>query len=171
MADLPHPPMTPETSTPSHLPRPLGWGLLAVLRALPAWAGWREYDYRAAAREASAAGYRLKSREPLGLILADWHAALKKETWTDRYRALNLQDSSDLARARSLIRSLRPTDLVADQCPNTDLKSLQGLNTLQGLLIGQSNSLQNVDGINGLAALQELDLQLTALQNVDGLTD
>jgi hypothetical protein len=38
----------------------LGRGLVLLALAAIAWVGWREYDYRAAIREAQAAGYDLR---------------------------------------------------------------------------------------------------------------
>ena len=59
------------------------WWLTALLLAACAWSVWREYDYRAAIREAKTAGFTWKTREPFDAIRGDWRAAFRKATWTD----------------------------------------------------------------------------------------
>ncbi|MCE9609160.1 MAG: leucine-rich repeat domain-containing protein [Chthoniobacter sp.] len=161
--------MSPEASTHSRLRWHVGRWLLGLALAACAWLGWREYDYRAAVREAEAAGYRWKTREPFDLILADWHAALQKATWTDRYRMLELRSNRELP-ARRLIRRLRPTRIQALGCRNTNLDALKGITTLQYLRFDDAVLLQNVDGLKGLTALRNFSIgECPALQNLDGL--
>ena len=47
--------------------RRVGRGLILLALATTAWAGWREYDHRAAIREAQAAGCTWEVREPIAL--------------------------------------------------------------------------------------------------------
>ena len=159
------------THEPPATPRRLrlGWWFLAILLAVCAWLGWREYDYRCAVREAEAAGWSWESHEPFDLIIADWHAALQKATWTDRYRQLDLLPGSDLAQARSLIDRLRPTRLRASFCINADIDAIKHLTGLQQLWLPY-NELNNVDGLKGLTGLRELNLShCSALHNTDVL--
>lgn len=164
--------MTNEPSTRRrwpHLRHPGRWLLVLTLAAC-AWLGWRVYDERAAIREAQAAGWHWESRDPVSLILADWRAAGKKETWTERYREVFLPPWTDLASARPLLDRLRPTKLHAMQRPDLNLDALRGLSGLQVLEFTGSPGLQNVDGLRGLHSLQRVHLGgCIALQNVDGL--
>lgn len=164
--------MTNEPSTRRrwpHLRHPGRWLLVLTLAAC-AWLGWRVYDERAAIREAQAVGWKWESRDPVSLILADWRAAGRKETWTERYRQVNLPDGTDLASARPLLVRLHPTGLVAHECPDPNLDALRGLPVLEELALDSSTGLQNVDALRGLPALQGLSLyECTGLQNVDGL--
>lgn len=156
--------MTSETSTPSRRPRLLGWSLLAVLLALLTWAGWREYDYRAAVREARAAGYEWSTDEPFMLNRSAW------EKWVDPYGRLHLGLGADLTRVRSLLPRLRAKRLIANHCLNTGVDALKGLNGLQELHIYDYPGLQNADALEGLSTLTELELSgCPELQNVDGL--
>ncbi|MCE9610049.1 MAG: hypothetical protein K8R23_07550 [Chthoniobacter sp.] len=183
-------PLSPEVAPRG---RGVGRGLLLLALAATAWVGWREFDRRAAIREARAAGCTWQVSEPIALIRADWHAALRKETWTKSFWQLDVGRGRDLASIRPLLLRLRPTALFAWESKDANLDALQGLsgikyldlhdcNALQNLdalkslsglktlsLIG-CPSLQNVDALQGLAGLQELHLSAcTALQNVDAL--
>jgi hypothetical protein len=148
----------------------VGRGLLLLALAATAWGGWREYDHRAAIREAQAAGCRWTVREPIALIRADWHAAFQKETWTKSYWWLDVGWDRDLARLRPLLLRLRPTVLSAPNCKDANLDALKGLSGLQHLGLTGCTALQNVDALKGLSGLQTLYLNgCTALRNVDGL--
>jgi hypothetical protein len=85
------------------------WIFAFVLGVL-AWAGWREYDYRAAVREAQSLGWKWKSDEPFAKIRADWRSAFRKETW-ERNSMLDVMPPGDLAAHGKLIRRLNPTSL------------------------------------------------------------
>ncbi|MCE9610048.1 MAG: hypothetical protein K8R23_07545 [Chthoniobacter sp.] len=148
----------------------VGRGLLLLALAATAWVGWREYDHRAAIREAEAAGYEWEVREPIGLIRADWNAAFRKETWTEGYWRLDVGKDRDLASLRPLLLRLRPTELFAPACKDANLDALQGLSDLKELYLFGCPALQNVDGLKGLSGLQKLVLQgCLTLQNVNGL--
>ena len=109
-----------------------GWWLVGFVVLACAWAGWREYDYRAAISEAKAAGWHYESGE----------SAMRMATWTDRYRRLGLPIGTDLATAGPLLSRLRPTSLVALRCPDTHLDALRGLTALQRLDLSASSRLQ-----------------------------
>ena len=110
----------------------------AAAVALCAWVGWREYDHRAAIREAQAAGWGWESRDPVALIRGNWRAAGKKATWTNHYRRVALPVGTDLATAGPRLARLRPTSLVALRCPDTHLAALGGLTALQSLNLSTS---------------------------------
>ena len=97
----------------------------AAAVALCAWVGWREYDHRAAIREAQAGGYWWEVREPIVLIRADWRAAFHKETWTKSYWSLAVGEGRDLASLR-----LRPAVLIAWACKDANRDALHGLGNL-----------------------------------------
>ena len=148
----------------------VGRGLLLLALAATAWVGWREYDRRAAVREARAAGCTWTVREPIALIRADWRAAFQKDTWTGSYWCLGVGESCDLARLRPLLLRLRPTTLLVQRAKDANLDALQGLSGLKRLALSGCPALQNVDALKGLHRLQILDLiGCPVLQNVDGL--
>jgi len=148
----------------------VGRGLLLLALAATAWVGWRAYDHRAAIREAEAAGYSWKVREPIALIRADWRAAFQKKTWTERYRRLVVGEDHDLTSLRPLLLRLRPTALTAPYWKDANLDALKDLSGLQSLDLSLCRALENVDALKGLSRLQSLVLgYCTALQNVDAL--
>ncbi len=137
--------------------RVLGWGMLVAVVAICGWSGWRTYDYRAAVREAEAAGfYFVESPTPFAAIRADWRDALRPATWTERDRRLYLRDGTDLAPLRPLLLRLDPTHLVAWQCRHVD--ALRGLTRLQVLDL-VSSDVQDLAPLAGLARLQWLNLE------------
>ena len=147
---------TPPEDAPRR--RWVGRGLLLLALAVTAWFGWREYDHRAAIREAEAAGFVWEVREPIALIRADWRAAFQKATWTESYSYLDVGEGRDLARLRPLLLRLRPTTLIAAHCQNANLDALQGLFRLRLLDLSDCPALQNVDALQGLFRLQVLRL-------------
>lgn len=118
------------------------WWLLGLTLAVCGWMVWREYDFRAAIREAKAAGWQYERRDPVTLILADWRTAGMKATWKDRYSRVGLPVGTDLATAAPLLSRLRPTRLVALRCPDTHLDALRGLTALQRLDLSAGSRLQ-----------------------------
>ena len=146
----------------------LRWWVLTLMLAGFGYQAWREYDYRAAVREAEKAGFHWTTTETFVLIRQDWRAALKKETWGAHPRSLYLGAVPDLGRYGDLLHRLRPTDLTVSHCENMD--GLNGLADLQRLDLSDSPTLQNVDALKSLTGLERLDLyNCPSLQNVDGL--
>ena len=135
--------------------RLLGWGLVWAVLAALGWGQWQAYDYRAAVREARAAGFDFReSPTPFAAIREDWHAAFSFATWTEHRRTLTL-DSADLAALRPLLLRLRPTELVAMRGRN--VAALRGLTMLLGLRLDGSD-VKDLAPLAGLAQLQYLDL-------------
>ena len=147
-----------------------GWWLCILALAACGWLGWREYDHRAAIREARAANFKWTSVEPFEIIRGDWRAAFRMKTWAEPVRVIDVGPRQNLTRLRPLLLRLRPTDLRASQCQDSNADALRGLSPLRELLLSASPSLQNVDALRGLPALQYLNLHgCKGLQNVDGL--
>ena len=108
----------------------VGRGLLLLALAATAWVGWREFDHRAAIRDAEAAGCTWEVRDPVTLIRKDWREALSPGTWTRSYWSLNVGVDRDLGRLRPLLLRLRPTVLIAPACKDANLDAVQGLTGL-----------------------------------------
>ncbi len=118
--------------------------------------GWRAYDYRAAGREARAAGFGFEeSPTAWAAIRTDWRSALRLATWTERERRLKLPDGTDLAPLRPLLLRLDPTDLTARECRHLD--ALRGLTRLRYLDLTGSD-VKDLAPLAGLAQLQALFL-------------
>ena len=146
----------------------LRWWPIGLLIATLGWVAWRQYDFRAAVREAKAAGLDFKmSDNPFAVIRKDWRAAFRKATWTDHQRELAIPYGTDLAPLKSLIYRLRPTKLAAERCENVD--ALRKLTSLEELHLSPCFSLKDVDVLKGLTRLQRLDLGGCTFQNVDAL--
>ncbi len=136
--------------------RVLGWAMLVAGLAACGWSGWRAYDYRAAVGEARAAGFLIvDSPTPFAAIRADWRAALRLATWTERERRLFLPIGTDLAPLRPLLLRLDPTDLRAQQCRHLD--ALRGLTRLRILFLNGSDA-KDLAPLADLAQLQRLSL-------------
>ena len=167
LAMAPH--ETASGSRRRRLLRACGWLVVPLLIA-SAWSGWREYDHRAAVREARAAGFEWREVTPSAVIRKDWRAAFRKETWGGSLRELDLGKVPTLTSVRPLLRRLRPTVLFAHGCKDADLQALNGLSSLQKVSLWYCPSLQNLDGTETLSALRNLDIfPCPALQNIDGL--
>lgn len=148
----------------------LRWWLLALFLAWGGYLAWREYDYRAAVREAQAAGFKWVESGPWDLIRADWHNALKKETWSTYVRRLGLVFVDSLSQHRDLIRRLRPTELWGLGFKDENLDAIKGATSLQILSVRDCPNLQNLDALSGLTRLEVLDLTMCSnLQSLDGL--
>ena len=120
------------------------------------WFGWRAYDFRRAVREAKAARFSFQqSPGPVALIRADWHAAFRGATWSERSRTLLLPRGCDLALHRPLLLRLRPTHLVTLECRNAS--AIRGLTRLYGLELTGSD-VKDLAPLAGLAQLQSLEL-------------
>lgn len=136
--------------------RVLGWAVLVAVVAVFGWSGWRAYDYRAAVREARAAGFVFtEGPTPLADIRADWRDALRLATWTQHTRALVLPEGTDLAPLRPLLLRLDPTHLQARNCRHLD--ALRGRTGLRWLDLTGSD-VKDLSPLAGLAQLQQLGL-------------
>lgn len=163
-----------------------GLWLVVISVAGCGYLGWREYDYRAAVREAEDESLTYYRSNPFDAIRKDWRASFRFATWADRQRMLIIRDGyrtltdeerenardalNDLACFRDLIDRLRPTSLSTTRFEHMD--GIKGLSGLQALDLSGCISLKNVDGIKGLSRLQMLNLGFCkALQNLDSLNE
>ena len=103
----------------------VGRGLLLLALAATAWVGWREFDHRAAIREAEAAGYQWEVRDPVTIMRKDWSAAFSPGTRTRSHWQLDVGSDRDLASLR-----LRPAVLIAWACKDANRDALHGLGNL-----------------------------------------
>ncbi len=143
-----------------------GVGVGMLLLAWLGWSGWRAYDFRGAVREAEAAGFSFEqSPVAVALIRADWHAAFRAATWSERSRRLKLPEQCDLAQHQTLLLRLRPTRLEAYGCRN--VSAIRGLTGLHELIL----AISEVKDLAPLARLTQLQrLWLTGCTGVVDLT-
>ena len=104
--------------------------MLLLALAATAWVGWREFDHRAAIREAEAAGYQWEVRDPVTIMRKDWSAAFSPGTRTRSHWQLDVGSDRDLASLRPLLLRIRPTALIARACKAANLDALHGLTGL-----------------------------------------
>ena len=64
--------------------------MVAIFFGVCGYQVWREHAYQNAVREAREAGFQWNDTDTFSLILQDWHAALKKETWGEHPRVLQM---------------------------------------------------------------------------------
>ncbi len=148
--------------------------LIVFFLGVIGWQMWKLNAYNNAVREAKAAGFDWQCEDTFSLIRQDWHNALKKETWGEHPRMLDMGEVPDLSRYREMLNRLRPTELRAGGCKDENLDSLKALTSLKALSIGPCTALQNLDALKDLTGLETLFLGgCTELQNLDafkGLT-
>ena len=132
--------------------------LIVVLLGGMGWQMWKLNLYNNAVREAKEAGFRWECDDAISLIRQDWHNALKKETWGEHSRVLNMGEVPDLGRYREMLHRLRPTELSAFGCQDENVDALKSLTALQRLVLLDCDALQNLDGLKGLTGLQILKL-------------
>ncbi len=167
--------MTPDVAKPARPSRwrrwRIGWLLVAALFSVCAYGTWREYDFRAAIREAKALGWGWDYDDPIEAIRADWKAAFRKATWTGGKRELEISNHSEFEGHASLLRRLAPTSLTALERPQMkDLSTIEGLTSLQRLDFSLCRGLANVDALKGLPTLKVLFLEgCVRLKDVDAL--
>ena len=154
--------MTPEppTPTPRRTRRFFLW-LGVLLLVFSAWRGWKEYDYRAAVKEAKALGWYIENSSPFDDIKKDWHAAIRLKTWRDPRRGLAIKHTDVLTGHESLILRLNPQGIEISHCPTPrDFSFLKHLPDLRYLSI--TNLLEmtdaNMDQIEELTELKNLHL-------------
>ncbi len=134
------------------------------------WQMWKLHLYNNAVREAKEAGFTWKCKDTISLIRQDWHNALKKETWGEHQRVLDMGYVPDLGRYREMLHRLRPTVLIVWKCENVD--PLRELTSLQMLFLDDCSALRKLDGLSGLTGLQLLSLmECNSLESVDPLKD
>jgi hypothetical protein len=149
--------VTQETSIPArrHRGRRVVWWLAAIALVVTlVWAGWREYEYRAAIQEAQGLGWTWASMEPFDAIRKSWRAAFRRSTWA-REAELTITSRDPTAHA-ALIGRLNPTEVVVQEV--NDLEPLQGLPRLRRLTIRRTQTLTDLNALRNLPGLERLDV-------------
>lgn len=137
----------------------LAWWALVLVVALASIFLWRVMDQRAAVREARAAGIVVYGADPFKVIREDWYDAFRWDTWERPIFWVAFQEGASLSQFAGLLRRLRPQELGALGCKDSDLRALRGLSSLKGLHLQASKALKNVDSLCGITGLQSLSLR------------
>ena len=143
--------------------------LLLLAAGFLAYAGWTQYAFRAALKEARAMGWEVSYTDPSAEIRADWKAAFKKETWLDGVTDLVIPASEGFEQNITIVHRLNPKGLSIDNAPTLrDLSALKPLERLQSIGLAGCTGLTNVDALKNLSALQRVWFDgCTELTNVD----
>ena len=149
---------------------PQRW-LLLLAASLLAYAGWTQYAFRSALKEAKALGWDVYYTDQSKLIQRNWKAAFQRETWTDGVKALRLPTNKAIEQHLALIHRLNPKGVNIDK--DTQLHTLSAFTNLSSLrhigLTGCSE-LTDVNALKNLPTLHELRLiDCTGLTDVDAL--
>ncbi len=152
--------MTPEppAPTPRRKRRFLRW-LGVLLLGYFAYAAWKEYDYRAAVKEAQALGWQVRTSSPFEYIKKDWHAAITLETWMQARRTLEIEGQQDFFSQQHLILRLNPQQIgITKHHGPLDLSVLKHLPDLRLLQIMNCPEMTdaNMDQIQELTTLRML---------------
>ena len=158
------------TATPPrrnwHLQR---WLVLAA--GFLAYAGWTQYAFRAALKEARALGWEVDYTAPVEEIRKNWKAAFKKATWMDGVRDVHIPTCEAFEQHLAIVHRLNPKGLRIEFATILrDLSPLKNLPALQTVELEFCLRLTNVDGLKNLSALKTVELEgCTGLTNVDAL--
>jgi len=152
--------MTPEppTPTPRRKRRFLRW-LGVLLLGYFAYAAWKEYDYRAAVKEAEALGWEVYKDVPPRGTKRDRFANIRMETWTQTHCSLLIYSLQSFIGHESLLVRLNPQDIFILTCPGPlNLSALKDLPALRVLMIHDFPEMTdaNMDQIQELTNLKEL---------------
>ena len=139
--------------------------------AIFAWSGWRVYDKRSAIKEAEALGWNVLYTDPSEAIRWNWKNAFRKATWSDGVRTVAIQTGQSFEQHVSVVHRLNPTELlIYDAITLRNPSSFSPLTRLSHFGIGFGSSLENIDGLAGLPAIQTLKISGNSqLKNVDAL--
>ena len=114
MENLPtHTPPPPDPAPEPRARRKWGvtrWLTVAALGVM-AYFGWKQYDAKAARKEAKALGWYVFYTDPFDTIREDWHNAFKKETWQDGVREVVIPADERFQEHRKLLLRLNPKRL------------------------------------------------------------
>ncbi len=158
------------TATPPrrnwHLQR---WLVLAA--GFLAYAGWTQYAFRAALKEAAALGWTVRYTDPSEEIRWNWKAAFKKETWLDGVVILMIPTSEEFEQHVAIVHRLNPKTLsIINAATLRDLSALRPLIRLQGIGLVGCTRLTNVDALRNFSDLERGSLNGgIGLANVDAL--
>ena len=160
-------PATPPPRRKWHLQR---WLLLLAASPL-AYAGWTQYAYYSAIKEAEALSWQLTYTDPAKMIWQNWKAAFEKDTWLDGVTGVSTWTGTQLEQHQDILQRLNPKSLGIYKATNVrDLSGLKGLTRLNTLVVMNGPDLTNVDMLQNLPALKHVYFsECTALTNVDAL--
>ncbi len=149
---------------------PQRW-LLLLAASLLAYAGWTQYAFRSALKEAKALEWWVNYTEPVEEIRKNWKNTFRKETWLDGVTGIAIPTGEELERHHDIVHRLNPKGLTIYRATNLrDLAALKGLTRLDALQISSGYNLTNVDMLKNLPELKRVQLtDCTALTNVDAL--
>jgi hypothetical protein len=177
------PPATPAPPKRKHpLLRRIALLVLTALLIGGGWMSWREYDFRAAIRQAREANITFSHDDPFETIRDDWRTAFQSATWNDgkHWLALHGDEQFRFAVKHDLFRRLRvkgasviglrdlqllvhlhdAPQLRAFHCSGcetlTSLDALSGIQTLQTVAITSTPSLSDVRVLHTLPNLRRV---------------
>ena len=147
--------------------------LLLLAASLLAYAGWTQYAFRSAIKEARALGWEVRYSEPSERILKNWKTAFEKETWLYEVSYVTIPLDTPFEQDIDLIHRLNPTSLEINDAPTLpDLSEIKGLSRLFSLRIANGINLTNVDELKKFTRLEILTLRrCTELTNLDALKE
>jgi hypothetical protein len=145
--------------------------LLLLAAGLLAYAGWTQYAFRAALKEARALRWRVSYTDPVEEIRNNWKAAFRKATWLDGVTLMDIPTSEEFEQHLAIVHRLNPKALrINDATTLRDIFALKNLSALQMVSLNGCTGLTNVDALKNLSALQLVHLTgCTGLTNVDAL--
>ena len=120
-------PATPPPRRKWHLQR---WFLLAA--SLLAYAGWTQYAFRSALKEAKALRWTVEYTDPVEDIQRNWKAAFMKRTWLDGVTLVEIHTSEEFEQHLAIVHRLNPKRLdIFETARLPDVSTLKGLARLQ----------------------------------------
>ena len=126
--------------------------LLLLAAGFLAYAGWTQYAFRAALKEAEALGLTVLYTDPVNEIRKNWRTALKKETWLDGVTWVPIPTSEQFEHQSSVIHRLNPKAIrIIESNPWRDLSAVKALTRLEQLDIWGGTNLINVDALKNLS--------------------
>ena len=145
--------------------------LILLAASLLAYAGWTQYAFRSALKEAKALGWTVAHADPVEAIRQNWKNTFRKATWRDGGTLVIVYEGTGFEQHHDIVRRLNPTNLEIFEAQDLrDLSALKSLTRLSELQIVQAPTLTNVDALKNLTELKYLNLpDCTALKNVDAL--
>ncbi len=145
--------------------------LLLLAASLLAYAGWTQYAFRSALKEAKALGWVVDYTEPVEVIRQNWKNTFRKDTWLDGVVGIEIFSGEELERHHDIVHRLNPKRIAIIGADDLrDLSALKGLTRLEFLTILGAYNLTNVDMLKSLPALEGVLFdECTGLTNVDAL--
>ena len=120
------------TATPPRRNWHLQRWLLVLAAGLLAYAGWTQYAFRAALKEARALRWTVEYTDPVEDIQRNWKAAFKKRTWLDGVTLVEIHTSEEFEQHLAIVHRLNPERLdIFNTARLPDLSALKGLTRLQ----------------------------------------